>query len=740
MPEQAEDILVELPNGKLGRFPAGTKPEVIEAVKARVAAQTTPPNPSPDPKNSAAAPPATPISAPAGGGARPGGLADAYVTRMLRGAMVNRVDPGAEMLVRGARAAAPGLVSEDAVRDVQAMNRERAQLQRESNARAGDTGIDDAALLGTMGVDMLALGPMMRAIGKPHLAAPRSLLDLGKAGAIAGGTAGLIGPTEGSEDMSDLELAIAKGKQTGVGTGVGAVASPAFGVLADKFVQGARALGRGAVDAVKRVVVPSTGQRTAANSQQLEIYLSTQAGEAGVDWARVPEHVKASLREATRRATITTGELPNAAVKNRLIAEAENLPPLTTGQATRNPVAYSREANNPDEEIRSLFENQRIAATERLGGLGQAFGAPLTPQELGERVRATVSAQGKAMRDATTKLANEARDDPAGYQVIQNTTDFAKSAVQELKKQQLWSQLPADLKTQLALLTSNGGRFKLSARQAAQMIQNINGLTTDKRDPTNVALGVVKTKLNEMLDNPQFRDAAAGAGVIDKFRAMSKSRREMGQWEESSTAIAELVKRNPRIASERIFDRYVIGGSIDDFKGLWKTLPPEIRANTKRAFVDHVSNMALNQYGTNATKAGSAVEFLRKYPKEKLSQMFSEPELKSLRNTLEYLRLTTEAPPGSFVNRSNSLVDLKDFISQTQNVPVLGPGVTGPLRRLVNQNEAAEAARSGALAVPPEAPPTPELLRRAIERAPAAMPSIGQSAAGAPIMSPEEEN
>lgn len=729
----SEDIIVPLPDGRRARFPKGTAPEVIEATIARLAA----PNPSAGVENSAAAPPATAATAPAGSGApKPGALADNFLSRAVRGALVNRVDPAAEMLVRGVNAI--GLVPDSEVANVQRINAERRALHEASRERVGDTGFDAAATTGTAALDMAALGPMMRLLGKPHLANPRSLIDLAKAGGVAGGTAGLLSPVEGSEEMSNPRLAWEKAKQIGVGGGAGALAAPLGAVAIDKTLGGVRDVATAVARGARRAVAPTTAQQAVNDPRSLEAYLMNEARQVGVDWARVPEAMKNSLREATRRATTVTGALPADAVRNRLVAEAEGLPQLTVGQSTRDPMQFSREANSPDEELRALFQGQRTAATERLGTLSNRYGAPRTDYELGTAIEGTVASQAAQHRAAINALYNVARDKQGGYQVLQNTTDFAKEAVRELKKQQLWEDLPASMRGQLQLLTSDGGRYKLTARQAVQLLQNINGKTTDMRDPTNAALGLLKSRVNDLLDAPQFRDAKTGEDVIAAFRAASARRAEMGRWEDSSAAIKELAKRNPRIATERIFDRYVIGGSVDDFAGLWNTLPSNLQNGVRRQFIDEITARAMNRTATDATNFGSATKMLREYPREKLDLMFSRDELRSLRNTLEYLRLTTEAPAGSFVNRSNSLVDLKDLLSNTQNVPLLGPTVSGPLRKMVEANEARNAATSGGLFVASDPAPLPALVQSGIRRSPGAYPAVGAGAVGAGISEDDE--
>ncbi len=724
-------IRVPLPDGRTATFPAGTRPEVIQATIQRIEAELKAaggPNPPAGAPPDAAEPPGSAISAPGTGrppGApAPGELADSFLGRAVRAPIVNRVDPLAEMAVRGANAI--GLAEDEALKGVQAQNAQRKAAYEASRQRAGDTGFDAAGTLGTGAMDVALLG---------RLGLPRSLLGMSGYGALGGGLTGMMTPVENSENLNGLQYTGQLLKQGLVGAGVGMLAAPAAAVSLDKLATGAKWVGREVGDLAKRFVAPTAAQRAASDQRQLEALLLAQAQSAGVDWAAVPNAVKESLREAARRATSTTGDFPADAVKNRLIAEAENLPQLTVGQSTRDPMAYSREANSPDPEIRALFGAQRNAATERLHEVANRFGPEKTPFELGSQVGDDVAAQAKARREAIRDAYDAFNNDAGGYHKITNTQDFVKSAISELKVARNFDDLPPAFQKDLLDLESSGG--VLSIRDAADLWKSANAYYgTTKGTPTGSAIFTMKRNLEKLLDDAKFAGTKAGDETIKRFRAANQARHDMGEWERSSQAIATLAEKNPQVAAERVFDKYIMSGSVKDATGLWATLPAQTRLDVKRAFVDRVASTALNDYKSIATKAGSAAKLLDKFPKEKLRIMFDDAELKSLRNTIEYLRLTSEAPPGNFVNRSNSLVDLKDMLASTSNVPIMGPAFSRPTRALMEE-QATRRATSGDLAVrPPLA--APELFRPIERRIPYMTGSFGAGVVGAEP-SPEEE-
>lgn len=694
-----EDRIVEtLPDGRVLRFPKGTPPDVIARVKREYGAQQPAALSASAP---AAAPPALAQSAPRTGGST-GVLADSFLERAARGAVINRIDPAAEMLSRVG--AAVGLGSDEEVRRVQDMNLERKELQAASRERAGSKGFDLAALAGTVPLDFLTLRGLFGLSGSPALSNPQNLAELSKAGAAAGAVTGLVGPSENSEKKSGLELAWDKTKQTALGGAFGAVAAPLVSMGINKAVQTGQGLADSAKRLVQRTLAPNPAQQTASDPKALEAYLVEQAQRNNIDWAKLPETIRASLREATKRAVSVTGELPQAAIRNRLVAEAEGLPPLTVGQATRDPIQFSREMNSPEEELRRFLASQRDTATAHLRERGAAFGPPRSRYEVGSEIGAAIGSQAAQRRKAIAELYDSFTSDAAGYHRIVNTPDFVRNAIANLKVAQAYDDLPPVFRRQLEELEKSGG--KLSIRDAAQLWKNVNSYySSTYGTPAGNALGSLKNDLRSLLDDAKFSNTGKGDGVIDKFRAANQARRDMGEWEDSSAAIGALAARKPQIAAENVFSRYVMSGSVKDFQGLWKALPDEAQRAVKRHFVDTVARAAMNKTDSAAAgAAGEASRILREFPKEKLSLMFKPEELKSLRNTLEYLRLTSEAPAGNFVNRSNSLVDLKDFLSRTENIPFVGPWASGPAKRMIEQQAARQAMESGALTVgPPEA-------------------------------------
>lgn len=671
----AGNIVAVLPDGTRLEFPPGTDPAVIQATVQRAAASEGGPNPTPGGENLRAAPPGSAAGAPnAGPPPRQSDPGVSFGARMLKGPALDRIFPLSEMIARGTNAVAPGLVSDERLQSLLDHHRQQQEEYETRRLADGQEGFDAGRMSGTVLSDL----GLAKALGPRWLTAPKTAMETVKSGATIGGAASFASPVPGSDKMGGAEFAKEKAIQTGIGAGAGALIGPIAATLSEK------ALGLGSVvlgniaSRVKSRVLPSQAQRVTRSDELLETYLETQAQAVNVDWAKLPEAMRNSLREATRRATTVTGELPDEAVKNRLIATSEGLPQLTLGQATRNPTQFSRELNSPDEELRDYLGNQQLAATQRLGEVREAAGPDASAYGAGEKVAATLEAQRKAIDAEIGALYDVARESKGGYNLIQNTTDFAKTAKRDLKQQQLWENLPSGLRNQLDLLTSNDGRFKLTARQAAQMLKNINSQTTNMRDPSNVALGTLKSHLNDLLDNAQFRDDA-GSEAVKAFRAASAKRAEKGRWENSSRAIADLSSRNPKTLTENVVNRYVMNGSVDDLTGLWKTLPDDVRQVVKRQFVNQVAQKAMNGYGSQASSAAAAVKYLNQYPKEKLNVMFSTKELSSLRNTLEYLRLTKDAPPGSFVNRSGTAVALHDLLSRSQGIPLIGPNVSSPL-------------------------------------------------------------
>lgn len=669
-------VRVPLGDGRVLEFPDGTSPEVIDAAKARYLSE------APAPAASAGAPKANPTDLAAVGRK----ALTSIPGRAAAGVALDRVYPIGELIARTLNAT--GLASDEYLKSVQGKAASHEAEYDAARAEAGQSGLDIPRIAGPVAFDIATTRSAMPA----KLNNPQNLLDLGKSGAVVGAASGTMSPVKKSADMSNTEYFLQKSLQGGMGAGIGAGIAP----LAAPLAEGVAKLASKGASAVKSMVSPNAAQRVARSPEELEAFLAAEAKSVGIDFAALPEELRASLRDAAARAMKSTGQMPAAAVRNRLTAEAEGLPPLTVGQSTRDPAQFSREANLADEEFRTFLGGQQVAATAKLKEAQAAVPGEATPYTAGKVVIDDIAAQRKVYDDKIKELYETARNDKAGYMVIQNTRQFAKDTIQELKKQQLWNDVPKSFQDQLKVLTIDNGRFKLSARQGADLLKNINAQRSSSgQEPIDVAMGVIKSNARKLLDEAELRDPVAGARVLDAFKSASTERAKRGAWEDTSTAVKTMSTpggKAPSIAPERVYERYVASGSVDDFQGLWATLSDKSKETMQRQFVNDLAGRALNKTGTELTNYSSAIKWLREFPPEKLKTMFpNEAALTKFKNILEYVRLTKEAPPGNFVNRSNSGVMLMDALASSRNLPLVGPAVTKPLANLRDQVAAAKA-------------------------------------------------
>ncbi len=719
-----EDDVIREPvgDGRFVEFPRGTAPEVIAAVKARLLAGSDAPSPS---AGAAGEPQRSPAT-------RATGFETALTSpfgRAAAGMVLDRVNPSAETLVRGANAV--GLVPESAVADVQAKNRSMADTYSAARAMTGQKGLDLPRLGGSAVLDFLATRGALGLAGKPNIASPRTLRDTAIAGGVAGAGAGLAGPVAASDHLSNFDYALQKLLQSGIGGAIGAGAAPLF----TAGTEAAMGLGSRAVSKIANMISPSDAVKLTTNAQTLETYLAGQAAAAGVEWAAVPEMVRESLRQATKRATEVTGKLPDAAVKNRLLAERNNLPQLTTGQATRDPVQFSREQNLPDPAMRDYLGRQNTEATQKLREQATGFGPPATPYEAGDVVARDIAAQASARSKAINDLYNAARSTEGKTAAIKNIGEFAQETQQELERLSLINGAKGlrtnhpDIYDSISQMNGRvGATSRMTVEKAVDTLQGINAIGT-QNDP---ALAIVKKNLQKFLDERAvFHDQDAGSAAVAAFGEARKARAAKGSWEESSSAIKDLASRDPKTARERIFEKFVISGPVDDFTNMWSTLTPQSQTAMQRQFVDRVTKLALGRTGSDIGNYGRAIEFLDKFPPEKIRAMFPGQELGKIKQILEYSRLTREAPPGNFVNRSNTSQALIDALASTRNVPIVGPWATGPINALRDQTRT-RGALSGALGVP-ESPwysPGPKLQNFAADVGPYMAPAAASGFLG----------
>lgn len=669
----------------------------------------------------------------------PTGFAQSPAGRMIHGAVWDFGGPVVEGDARLRRMLGTG--SDAWVSSVQQARSDAEQQYGMGRAAAGQSDKTDVSR--TLGAAIPQVLLTRRLAGAlPEDAAntilqPKTYMQTAKSGAAQGAVSGAVSNVNVPDDTSDSQYFAHAGEQALGAAASGLALAPAARFITSK----ALAVANPAYRWLKNWIAPKLGgatvpaQNISSDPAQLQQWMQQQATAAGVDWSKLAPDLQSQLMGEARSAMVQTGETPDTALANRFLAIRQGLPQLTTGQATRDPGQFSREANNPSDAIRSRFNEQQTAAAAKATQIAtQAPGYSNTPAEMGNAVRLDVQAQHKAFDDTVQGLYDKAKSSTAGYQTITNAGDMAGNAMSELKRNLAWQSLDPDVKGLLQGL--NGGDENLTVRRAVETLQALNRKISNA--PKDPGLNIVKKHLDALVYGSQDASQVVGANPLESptvgaqflpgqegdeaqslFNQARDARRQMGTWQRSSSINGNLTDDRiaQTIGNEQIFQKYILGGTADNLANAWKTMSPDAQDEVRRRFVQHIMGMA-GQRGADVLSTNpqegvtqlagykTALDFLNKFPEEKLHMLLPGDSLEDVRNLLKYVRLTKEAPPGDFVNRSGTAPAIADWLSRTHYVPFVGQYI-GPLGNMAGAAvRAADRVGSNAEALQPRlAPP-----------------------------------
>jgi hypothetical protein len=550
-----------------------------------------------------------------------------------------------------------------------------------------------AGMAGTFGkaAQVMAPGPLQRSA--QAMAANPGMQIAGAAGAGSG--AGLS-------------------REAGGGEGMQLVAGLAGGLGASGLAQAARS-GARTVNAMLPV-----------RARQVDAQIDQALGQAGVEWASVPEGIRRSMRAEAERA-LNAGESLDAGALSRLLDFQRVGATPTRGTLSLDPVQITREqnlaragANSSDVGLHGLArtqnENNRtlIETMNRLGA-----GAADDAHAAGGRMIGTLQRGIDADKAAIDALYSQARDN-AGRSFPLDGHAFTTQASKLLDDALLGSALPPSVSQHLNRIAA--GEVPFTVDYAEQLKTAIGKLQRASNDgQTRMALGMVRQALD---DTPVME--LGRAGPAPGARAVGGSQVYAGGTEPGEQAMeafsrARLANRTMMERVERIPGlKAVYEGTAtpDDFvqqhvispraKALstmrlaaeLRRIDPQALEVVRGSIAAHLKAAAIGS-ATDETGRFSANGYNRallKLGSRKLAQFFDKDEVAMLKSVGRVAQYTTAQPVGSAVNNSNSGallmgrgLDLLDRLSA--KVPLLGVGSTvSGLTRGVQQRQAQNLA------------------------------------------------
>lgn len=513
------------------------------------------------------------------------------------------------------------------------------------------------------GVDWLRLGGNVAAtlpisVLVPGAAAP-ALAGRVAAGAVQGGVAGgaMFTPEGGSKTEQVAIGALAGGAVPAAVQGV----KRAAGTISGLF--------RGADD-------------VAMTAQRLEGDLTVKLQQQGIDWNALTGEAKSRLLTDARKALETGGSLDDAMLANKAIIESIPGAKATKAAVTRSPRDWQTEKNlrgiqGVGDEIVTREQQNAKAMTEYLQALRSGSGGKAaTPIEAGESAVNALKVADKAKERAVGELYDAFRD--SGMKDIPIPEGRLTEALTKLIDEMGLENLPPAVQTRLKDFGFIGGdRARYLTVQEADKFNRLLNANNPGHGPQSKAIGMLKGALNESLI-----ETPGGSELLTRAREAAAQRFAEQRASQGITAAVD------GVSPDQFMQKFIRNAPINDFRAtvaeLKKTdLGKQALKDIKGTIFDDLLTKATNSSSVDdlAFKAGnnnlhfSGKVFsknLDSIPAEKLHQIFTPDELKSLRQLQNASKLLTEEVPFSDVNYSKTTAALANVLMKIGNTPLLG--------------------------------------------------------------------
>ncbi len=579
--------------------------------------------------------------------------------RAIQGAR-DSIDAGAQLLPRGLSQLASGFgmfpnkASE--FLDSEAKRVDEGISQNEREYQAARVATTDPTLSSLVtgkkdpGFDWMRLGGNIVSPANAALASKLPVAaTLGKRvlqGGLLGAAGGALTPVD-TEQTPDF--ATAKTGQTLLGAGVGAVAAPVMGGLADYV-----------------------GKKLAGMSKPSPVVLEKTtedfARDMRMNWESMTYREKKALYDQVVAATKEkTGANPAAVVRANDF-KAEGIPYLQ-GQVTRDPLQFASEKNlsqlaGTGDPIRARLQQQGAMLQQKVGNYGS--GASESQDAGGSIV--------KALRDYDTKMAGGVR---AAYGEARNAAGKdAEIPMQGLAQDfaealdSFGDKIPSGVRNQFVKYgIAPGGdmtqRKLFTVEEADKLLKVINA--NQSNDPaTNAALG--------MLRNSVKKSVSSDAGADDVFAPARKLAAQRFAQQDAIPALESAAsgRGNPDV----FVDNFLIGKSaqtkqVQELAALLKKESPQAFDEAKSQIGAYLGRKAFgeNQAGDKAFSPERYATALRTFGSEKLGAFFSPDEVGQLQRLSRIGAYMESIPNASKPNTSGNWGAITNMAGKIPGIP-----------------------------------------------------------------------
>lgn len=497
---------------------------------------------------------------------------------------------------------------------------------QDAKKQSGFSGIDVAEMLGEMG----SLGPLATA-GRGY----QGVKVLSKAGAkVTAQNAGLgaLGSMVGFAENSDKRM---QNATTGAMFGAG-----------------------GAV--VGKKIGEQLSKRVATTPQNVDIALERGLAKMDLKLEDLPADVANALRADAKKALKAGKVLDDDAIARKAFLESKGFKP-THAQVTRNASDWTNERElakldstegiltnkyvNDDDQLRQMLADE-IMATGGKKTDDYAFN-----QELLQTAQAKI-AKNKQRTSEAYGLARDA----VGNDLPMDATAFVDDVYKSLGKF-ADNVLPTEAKKVLKTAKKKG----LTFGESQELVKVLNGaykgsLINGQPTMHTHALKQAKETLEAWQQKTIDGTNQTAQHLWKNARHIHKQNRELI---ESMPLLKDAEKG---VEPDKMFSKHIIGGNIGQLRttmDFLKAENPQLVADIKQSVLEHIAKNAINQ--SNGFSPAGMKKVLDSLGEPRLKSIFSDDELKRLKDLRMAGELLKQAPIGSNINHSNTASTLANI-------------------------------------------------------------------------------
>lgn len=542
--------------------------------------------------------------------------------------------------------------------------------------------------------DMASVGADKLGLATPDTGAERmaeGTAELGASAATGAGLARLAAPAlQGAPRAVAEILAANPGTQVASGATSGLASSAAreeglgpteqlaagvAGAVAAPFAVQGVSKAAGALEGLGKTLV-SALQDTPAQNMEQKLTVTLRA--AGVDWARIPEKVKQSLRSDIAKALSTNSELDPAALR-RLVDYRKVGATPTRGTLTLDPVAVTHErnlaktgANSIDPSLHALAniaDDNKGVLVKNLDDLGAA--RALDAYGTGERVLGALKSKASAA-DARIAARYKLARDSQGRSLPLDPGAFSRRANELLDEANVGSFLTSDIAKKMNAMAK--GEIPLTVEIAEQLKTSIGNIARATNNGNErKALQLVRQALDDapllpsqtvnpgnLPVDPKNVPAGAqqvGEAAIKNFNRARKSFAAQKRVVEKTPALAAAIENFP---PDQFVQKFIVGqgATTREVQALKQALKgdPDATEAVRSHIVLHLRQKALNSAESEVGHFSPSGynRALEQIGTRKLKEFFTEAEIDQLKAIGRVSAYEKYQPTGSAVNNSNS--------------------------------------------------------------------------------------